>query len=167
MARTLFGQRMTFEEIGSGSCAATTKSQLLPQVSMLTEFIAVLKLTVAFRKVRIQDCSELRLGKMTSTSSSSSEDEEASERDSKNFDNWIMEAGDVEDPTIPPVLTIPVVQPVTTNNPNNQFETAPTPNDVGIAIQPATCYCIRYHSYQQSDCRLSSHLIHIQLYSLS
>jgi hypothetical protein len=84
-------------------------------------------------------------------SSSSSEDEEASQKDSKIFNNWIAEAGDVEDTNISPALTIPVVQPATTNNTNNLVETAPTPNNMGITIQPATVPCITATNNQTAD----------------
>jgi hypothetical protein len=49
-----------------------------------------------------------------------------------------MEDGDINDPNIPHSFAIPVIQPATTNNTNNHVETAPTPNDMEISIQPAT-----------------------------
>jgi hypothetical protein len=141
----LYGLKTTFDEIGSGSCATITRSQLVPQVSSQAKFIAVSKLTVAFRRVQILDCLECHLGKMTSTSRPPLLlDDEASERDSDNFDKWIEESWDVEVPN-------PVDQPATTNNTNNQAETAPTPNNVVIHIQPAAVTGITAANHQAEN----------------
>jgi hypothetical protein len=141
----LYGLKTTFNEIGSGSCATITRSQLVPQVSSQAKFIAVSKLTVAFRRVQILNCLECHLGKMTSTSRPPLLfNNEASERDSDNFDKWIEESGDVEVPN-------PVDQPVTTNNTNNQAETAPTPNNVVIHIQPSAMTGITAANHQAEN----------------
>jgi hypothetical protein len=85
---------------------------------------------------------------------SSSEDEEASERDPENFENWIVEAGDAEDSIIPHASTFQLFnlsQPPTPTT-NNQAEAAPTPNDVGISIQPPAASGITATNNETADC---------------
>jgi hypothetical protein len=135
--------------IGSISCVRTAKEQLVPQVSLLTKFIAVLKLIVAFSIVGLLGASSGEDDEYLKSSSSSA-DKASGREDAQSFDSWMAEdAWDNEDAAnVPPNVNIPVHSPITTNQ---HVDTAPTPNDEGNNFQPPTASGITVSNNKTSD----------------